>query len=84
MVLSYGTGLGAGRFRADLTGNLTKTEQVGPIKSSPQLAGKENIYFSESSRIFLERSVPRQKAGLTLTYALSKFNFFVRNVWFGE
>jgi iron complex outermembrane receptor protein len=28
--------------------------------------------------------VPREKVGLTLTYGISKFNFFVRNVWFGE
>ena len=34
--------------------------------------------------MFLESSVPREKVGLTLTYGINKFNFFVRNVWFGE
>ncbi|WP_276504515.1 TonB-dependent receptor [Terrimonas pollutisoli] len=84
LVVSYNQKFGRGNFRADLTGTLSKTQQVGAIKASPKLAGKENIYFSESNRIFLEESVPRQKAGLTLTYAISKFNFFLRNVYFGE
>ncbi len=84
LVLSYGKRWGAGNFRADFSGNITETKRVGPIKASPKLVGKENIYFSESNRIFLERSVPRQKAGLTLTYGINKVNFFVRNVWFGE
>ena len=84
LVVSYSRKLGAGNFRADLTGTLSKTEQVGDIKASPKLAGKESIYFSESNRLFLEESVPRQKAGLTLTYGINKINFFLRNVYFGE
>ncbi|HVE62081.1 MAG TPA: TonB-dependent receptor, partial [Chitinophagaceae bacterium] len=84
LVVSYGRKLGPGNFRADLTGTISKTEQVGSIKASPKLAGKESIYFSESNRIFLEESVPRQKAGLSLTYGINKINFFLRNVYFGE
>lgn len=84
LVVTYSTKLGTGNFRADLTGTLSRTMKVGDIKASPKLVGKESIYFSESSRIFLESSVPRQKGGLTLTYGISKFNFFVRNVYFGE
>lgn len=84
LVVSYGTTLGDGTFRADLSGNITETQKVGAVKSSELLKGKENIYFSESSRLFLESSVPREKVGLTLTYNISKFNVFVRNVWFGE
>ncbi|HVF81597.1 MAG TPA: TonB-dependent receptor, partial [Flavisolibacter sp.] len=84
LVVSYGQRLGAGNFRADLSGNITQTKRVGGIKASPKLVGKENIYFSESNRVFLERSVPREKVGLILTYGLNKFNFFLRNVWFGS
>lgn len=84
LVVSYGTRIGSGNFRADLSGNVTETTRVGNIKASDLLKGKESIYFSETSRLFLERSVPREKVGLTLTYGISKFNFFVRNVFFGE
>jgi iron complex outermembrane receptor protein len=84
LVVSYGMAIGGGNFRADLSGNITETKRVGDIKASALLAGKESIYFSESSRLFLESSVPKQKVGLTLTYGIGKFNFFLRNVFFGE
>ncbi|MGI8634772.1 MAG: TonB-dependent receptor, partial [Segetibacter sp.] len=80
---SYGTKLGAGNFRADLAGTVSKTMRVGPIKSSELLKSKESIYFSEASRIYLESSVPRVKGTFALNYGISKWNFFVRNVYFG-
>ncbi|HEX8460776.1 MAG TPA: TonB-dependent receptor [Segetibacter sp.] len=83
VVISYGTRLGTGNFRADLAGTVTKTTQVGGVMASDLLKGKENIYFSEASRIYLESSVPRVKANLTLTYGIGKFNFFARGVYFG-
>lgn len=83
VVISYGTKLGSGNFRADLAGTVSKTMRVGPIKSSELLKSKESIYFSEASRIYLESSVPRVKANLTFTYGIAKWNFFVRNVYFG-
>ncbi len=83
LVVTYNQRLGRGNFRADLAGTYTKTQQVGPVKASAKLAGKENIYFSQASRIYLEKSVPREKVNLTLTYTINRFNAFVRNVYFG-
>jgi iron complex outermembrane receptor protein len=84
LVATYSSRLGKGTFRADLSGTYSYTQQVGEIHSSPKLKGKENIYFSRTSRIYLERSVPRVKANLTLAYTVNKLNFFVRNVYFGS
>lgn len=84
LVVTYSSKFGPGNFRADLTGTMSRTTRVGDIKASPKLVGKESIYFSESNRIFLERSVPREKGGLTLTYGINKFNVFLRNVYFGK
>ncbi|HVI44970.1 MAG TPA: TonB-dependent receptor [Chitinophaga sp.] len=84
LVLTYGSRLGKGSFRADLAATASYTQQVGAVKASPKLAGKENIYFSRASRIYLERSVPREKVNLTLSYTVGKFNAFVRNVYFGS
>ncbi|NML21734.1 TonB-dependent receptor [Pseudoflavitalea sp. G-6-1-2] len=83
VVLTYGTKVGAGNFRVDLASTFTKTQQVGPIKSSERLKGKENIYFSQTSRIYLEKTVPRVKLNLSLNYSIGKFNAFLRNVYFG-
>ncbi|WPV63731.1 TonB-dependent receptor [Chitinophaga sp. LS1] len=84
LVATYSTRLGKGTFRADLSGTYSYTQQVGDIHSSPKLKGKENIYFSRTSRIYLERSVPREKVNLTLAYTIHKLNLFVRNVHFGS
>ncbi|AVR47277.1 TonB-dependent receptor [Christiangramia fulva] len=74
------------QLKSDLAATLSKTKQVGDIKASPQLerAGLVNTYFPEDSRIYLEEAVPRTKINLTNSLALNKFNFFLRNVFFGE
>jgi iron complex outermembrane receptor protein len=83
IVTSYQTTFGKGSLRADLAATFAQTKLEGPIKTSPQLAGKEGTYFDETSRIFLEAAVPRQKVNLTLNYRVNKFNIFFRNVYFG-
>ncbi|QHS59877.1 TonB-dependent receptor [Chitinophaga agri] len=84
LVLTYSTRLGTGTFRADLSGTYSYTQRVGDIQASEKLKGKEHIYFSRASRIYLERSVPREKVNLTLSYNIGKFNAFLRNVHFGS
>ncbi len=73
-------------LKNDLAATLSKTKQVGPIKASPVLedAGLVNTYFQEDSRIYLEEAVPRTKVNLSNTLSTGKFNFFLRNVYFGK
>ncbi|WP_236025399.1 TonB-dependent receptor [Flavobacterium geliluteum] len=73
-------------LKNDLSGTFSKTQQVGSIHASPILeaAGQVNTYYSESSRIYLEEAVPRIKVNLTNNLTYKKFDFFLRNVYFGE
>lgn len=82
-VLSYTEHLGKGILRADLSGTISQTQKVGPVKTSDLLKGKENIYFSPASLIYLTNAVPKQKLNLGLNYTISKWIFFVRNNYFG-
>lgn len=84
VVLTYNENIGKGTLRTDLSGTFVKTNILGEVKSSEKLAGKENIYFDQASRIYLESAVPRQKINLSFNYTLDKFNVFLRNVYFGE
>ncbi len=84
LVLTYNVRVGAGNLRADLAGTWTNTHQVGPVKASEKLKGKENIYFSQTSRTYLEKAVPRAKLNLSLNYSIGKFSVFLRNVYFGS
>ncbi|SEG14457.1 TonB-dependent receptor [Flavobacterium urumqiense] len=87
VVISHKTSLGEGlSLKTDLSGTISNTKRVGSIHASPILeaAGQINKYYSESSRIYLQEAVPRVKANLTNSLAYKKFDFFLRNVYFGE
>ncbi|TDN85233.1 iron complex outermembrane receptor protein [Salegentibacter sp. 24] len=74
------------QLKSDLAATLSKTQQVGDIQASPELerAGLVDTYFPEDSRIYLEEAVPRTKVNLSNSLVAGKFNFFLRNVYFGK
>ena len=87
VVISHKANIGNGlTLKTDLSGTISKTNKVGDIKGSQILEdnGQTNRYFSETSRIYLEEAVPRAKANLTNTLTVKKFDFFLRNVYFGQ
>ncbi|MCG9793247.1 TonB-dependent receptor [Flavobacterium algicola] len=87
VVISHKANIGNGlTLKTDLSGTISKTNKVGDIKGSQILEdnGQTNRYFSESSRVYLEEAVPRAKANLTNTLTIEKFDFFLRNVYFGQ
>lgn len=87
IVLSHKATFGGGAvLRSDLAGTVSQTKQVGDIKASKILAdnGQINRYYSEMSRVYLQEAVPRVKFNLSNTLTLNKFDFFLRNVYFGK
>ncbi|MDG1731134.1 MAG: TonB-dependent receptor [Algibacter sp.] len=74
------------KLKNTFSATFSKTKKVGDIKSSQVLkdAGLEGTYFPETSRIYLEKAVPRSKINLTHNLASGNWNVFLRNVWFGE
>jgi iron complex outermembrane receptor protein len=87
IVISQVANLGNGlKLKNDLSATFGETKRIGDIHASPILesAGQINKYYSESSRVYLQEAVPRQKINLTNTLSVKKFDFFLRNVYFGE
>ncbi|MFV8394107.1 TonB-dependent receptor [Flavobacterium sp. LB2P6] len=87
VVISHKTSFGNNvSLKTDLSGTFSNTYRVGQINASPVLeaAGQINRYYSESSRIYLQEAVPRVKANLTNSLSYKKFDFFLRNVYFGK
>lgn len=87
LVISHRATLGQGvSLKSDLAGTVSQTKQVGDIKASKILVdnGQINNYFSEANRIYLEQAVPRVKFNLSHTLSMNKFDFFLRNVYFGK
>jgi iron complex outermembrane receptor protein len=86
VVISHKATIGNGlTLKTDLSGTISNTKRVGAINASPILEanGQVNKYYSETSRIYLEEAVPRVKANLTNSLSVKKFDFFLRNVYFG-
>ncbi|MBD3750218.1 MAG: TonB-dependent receptor [Sphingobacteriales bacterium] len=73
-------------FKSDFAATISKTHRVGDIHASQLLldAGQVGRYYSESSRVYLEEAIPRVKANLSHTLTVKKFDFFLRNVYFGK
>ncbi len=87
IVISQIANLGNGlKLKNDLSATFGETKRIGDIHASQILEdnGQINKYFSEMSRIYLQEAVPRQKVNLTNTLSVKKFDFFLRNVYFGE
>jgi len=87
VVITHNTVFGENlRLKSDLAATFSKTKQVGDILASPELerAGLVDTYFPEDSRIYLEEAVPRTKVNLSNSLIAGKFNFFLRNVYFGK
>ncbi|MCB0535100.1 MAG: TonB-dependent receptor [Saprospiraceae bacterium] len=74
----------ANSLNTSLAATFSKTEQIGDVQTSRELEGLEDVYFDETSRIFLEKAVPRTKLNLSFNLTLGKFNAFLQNVYFGE
>ncbi|RKS13652.1 iron complex outermembrane receptor protein [Flavobacterium sp. 120] len=87
VVISHKTSFGNNvSLKTDLSGTFSKTYRVGEIHASPVLeaAGQINRYYSEASRVYLQEAIPRVKANLTNSITYKKFDFFLRNVYFGK
>lgn len=87
IVVSHKASIGNGlSLKTDLSGTISNTRKIGDINASQILIdnGQVNRYYSEASRVYLEEAIPRVKANLTNTLSVKKFDFFLRNVYFGQ
>jgi iron complex outermembrane receptor protein len=77
VIATYGTNLGQGKLNAALAANFNNMEVLS-VKTIPQLAGKEEIYFGVRERYFLLASAPDHKVNFSLDYTVKRFNLFAR------
>jgi len=83
VILGYGTQLGGGFFRTTFAGNFNHME-LGEIRTSPLLAGREDVYFGAREQAFLLASAPSSKLNLTFDFVRGPVTSTVRLVRFGE
>jgi len=85
-VITHKAKFGNIKLSSDLAVTYSKMNRIGDIYASDILIANNQInnYYSERSRVFLEEAVPRFKASLNNNLTFGNFNFFLRNVYFGE
>lgn len=83
IILSYNDNIGKGRLSATLAGNYNDME-ITRVNTTPELAGKEDIYLSPRERAFILASAPKTKINLNLNYKINKFNANLQLVRFDK
>jgi iron complex outermembrane receptor protein len=83
IVISHKASISDLSFSSDLAVTYAFTQRVDEINSSSVLASQAGTYFGERESYFLEKATPRIKANLGHMLRGDKWNFFLRNSFFG-
>jgi iron complex outermembrane receptor protein len=86
IVLSHRARLGDNvTMNSDLAANFTETEVVNlNVPDLVAASGQTGSFFDAQEEAFLTRAMPRAKASLSNNVAYKKWNFLLRNTFFGE
>lgn len=83
VVLTFGHRLGAHDMNWSLAGNFNDME-LGAVKTTPRLAGKEDIYFGAREQHFLLASAPPTKITFGLDHRVNRLETSARLVHYGR
>ncbi|NIJ52047.1 TonB-dependent receptor [Dyadobacter arcticus] len=83
IIVAHSAPVGMGRLSTTFAANFNWMD-LGPVNTSPKLAGKEDIYFDDRERRFVLASAPPSKVNLTFDYTVDKFSVMLRIIRFGE
>lgn len=83
LVVSYDWKLGGGNLNINLAGNYTETK-ITDFHFPQNLGTPQNEFFGPDQINIIETLSPKAKATLGLNYGIGKFNFLVRNTYFGK
>lgn len=74
---TYNTSFSKSKLNVTLAANFNRMKVLA-VHTTPQLAGKEEVYFGVRERYFLLASAPDHKVNLSLDYTINRFNLFAR------
>ncbi|MBV8325952.1 TonB-dependent receptor [Chryseobacterium sp.] len=83
VVVSYDWKLGGGNLNVSLAGNYTETK-ITDFHFPENINTPRDQYFGPDQINIIETLSPKTKASLGLNYGIGKFNFLVRNTYFGK
>lgn len=83
LVATYDWKLGSGNLNINLAGNYTETK-ITDFHFPEKIDTPRDEYFGPDQINIIETLSPKTKASLGLNYGIGRFNFLVRNTYFGK
>lgn len=83
LILAYSKNIDSHNFKISYAGNFNNME-LGSVKTSPKLKGKEDIYFGRREKYFLLASAPKSKMSLNFEHSYENLHTALRLVYFGK
>ncbi len=83
VVIAHQGRVGSGTLNSSLAATFAKTT-LENVNATGVLADQQETFFDETSRIFLEKAVPRTKINATFNYQVAGVTVFLRGVYFGS
>ncbi|WP_207784935.1 TonB-dependent receptor [Flavobacterium sp. HTF] len=85
VVIDYDINAGEGKINLSLLYNYNNNKVDNSLNNIPTLfAGQEDVYYGPQERSLIETNTPKHKGTFAVNYNFAKWNFLLRNTYFGE
>ncbi len=85
VVIDYDMNVGEGKMNLSLLYNYNDNKVDKHLNNVPALfAGQEDVYYGPQERSLIETNTPKHKGTFAINYSLNKWNFLLRDTYFGE
>lgn len=85
VIIDYDLNLGKGKLNLSLLYNYNDNKVDDQLNNIPSIfVGQEDVYYGPQERSLIETNTPKHKGTFAVNYGLDKWNFLLRNTYFGQ
>lgn len=85
VVIDYDLNVGRGKLNLSLLYNYNNNQVDNQLNNIPSIfIGQEDVYYGPQERSLIESNTPKHKGTFAVNYNIDKWNFLLRNTYFGE
>lgn len=85
VVIDYDLNAGRGKLNLSLLYNYNNNQVDNQLNNIPSIfIGQEDVYYGPQERSLIESNTPKHKGTFAVNYNIDKWNFLLRNTYFGE
>lgn len=85
VVIDYDLNAGRAKLNLSLLYNYNNNQVDNQLNNIPSIfIGQEDVYYGPQERSLIESNTPKHKGTFAVNYNIDKWNFLLRNTYFGE